>query len=48
MPAEIAGRAAEQCLLVDPWNVFETSQVFLFTAELPDLVPSAEHLREAG
>jgi UDP-N-acetyl-D-mannosaminuronic acid dehydrogenase len=45
---EIATRAADQCLLVDPWNLFETSQVFLFTAELPDLVPSAEHLREAG
>ncbi len=45
---EIAGRAADQCLLIDPWNVFETSQVFVFTAELPDLVPSSEHLREAG
>ncbi len=45
---EITTRAADECLLVDPWNLFETSQVFLFTAELPDLVPSAEHLREAG
>jgi UDP-N-acetyl-D-mannosaminuronic acid dehydrogenase len=45
---QITTRAADECLLVDPWNLFETSQVFLFTAELPDLVPSAEHLREAG
>ena len=45
---QVTTRAADQCLLVDPWNLFETSQVFLFTAELPDLVPSAEHLREAG
>ncbi len=45
---EITTRAADECLLVDPWNLFETSQVFLFTAELPNLVPSAEHLREAG
>ncbi len=45
---QVTTRTADQCLLVDPWNLFETSQVFLFTAELPDLVPSAEHLREAG
>jgi UDP-N-acetyl-D-mannosaminuronic acid dehydrogenase len=45
---QIARQAADQCLLVDPWNLFETSQVFLFTTELPDLVPSAEHLHEAG
>jgi hypothetical protein len=30
---EIVARAAENCLLVDPWNSFGTAQVFLFAAE---------------
>ncbi len=29
----IVSEAAEGCLLVDPWNAFGTSQVFLFAAE---------------
>jgi UDP-N-acetyl-D-mannosaminuronic acid dehydrogenase len=33
---EIIGCAAEGCLLVDPWNVFGTGQVFAFARELPD------------
>ncbi len=44
---EVAARAADRCLLVDPWNAFGTSQVFLFTAELAALAPSTEDVREA-
>jgi UDP-N-acetyl-D-mannosaminuronic acid dehydrogenase len=31
--SEIIGRAAESCLLVDPWNVFGTGQVFSHARE---------------
>jgi UDP-N-acetyl-D-mannosaminuronic acid dehydrogenase len=31
--AEITKRAATDCLLVDPWNAFGTSQVFAYAAE---------------
>ena len=31
--AEIVRRAADDCLLVDPWNALGTRQVFLFAAE---------------
>jgi UDP-N-acetyl-D-mannosaminuronic acid dehydrogenase len=30
---EIVARAAEDCLLVDPWNALGTSQVFLYASE---------------
>jgi UDP-N-acetyl-D-mannosaminuronic acid dehydrogenase len=33
---EIIGRASEGCLLVDPWNVFGTGEVFAFARKLPD------------
>ncbi len=32
--AEILARASDGCLLVDPWNVFGTDQVFSFTSDL--------------
>ena len=31
--AEIAAKAAPDCLLVDPWNALGTSQVFAYVAE---------------
>jgi len=39
--AEIVERGAEDCLLVDPWNAFGTSQVFLFAAEASALAAAA-------
>ena len=36
--AEIVRRAAEDCLLVDPWDALGTRQVFLFAAESAVLV----------
>jgi UDP-N-acetyl-D-mannosaminuronic acid dehydrogenase len=37
---EIVGRASPGCLLVDPWDVFGTGQVFSFARELSE-VPAA-------
>ncbi len=42
--AEILERAADDCLLVDPWNAFGTSQVFLFAAEASAIAHAKEHL----
>jgi UDP-N-acetyl-D-mannosaminuronic acid dehydrogenase len=36
---EIVRRAADDCLLVDPWNALGTGQVFLFAAESSALLP---------
>jgi UDP-N-acetyl-D-mannosaminuronic acid dehydrogenase len=47
--SEIVARAADECLLVDPWNALGTAQVFLYAAESAVLrsAPSAsEDLRE--
>jgi UDP-N-acetyl-D-mannosaminuronic acid dehydrogenase len=35
----IQEQAAEQCLLVDPWNCFGTAQVFVYAAECAALSP---------
>ena len=40
----IRAQAAEQCLLVDPWNCFGTSQVFLYSAESAALADDAPAL----
>jgi UDP-N-acetyl-D-mannosaminuronic acid dehydrogenase len=37
--AEILGRASERCLLVDPWNVLGTGQVFSYAREAAGLAP---------
>ena len=34
MLREIVTGAADDCLLVDPWNAFGTAQVFGYTSEL--------------
>ncbi len=39
--SEIVSRAGADCLLVDPWNVLGTGQVFLFAAESAALVGGA-------
>jgi UDP-N-acetyl-D-mannosaminuronic acid dehydrogenase len=47
--SEIVARAADECLLVDPWNALGTAQVFLYAAESAVLrgAPSvSEDLRE--
>jgi UDP-N-acetyl-D-mannosaminuronic acid dehydrogenase len=35
---QICALAAEDCLLVDPWNSLATSQVFVYAAEIPALL----------
>jgi UDP-N-acetyl-D-mannosaminuronic acid dehydrogenase len=45
--SEITALAADECLLVDPWNALGTAQVFIFSAETSALVPAPEDLREA-
>jgi UDP-N-acetyl-D-mannosaminuronic acid dehydrogenase len=35
---EIVGRAADDCLLVDPWNALGTAQVFVYAAEVSPLL----------
>ncbi len=43
--AEVVAGAADDCLLVDPWNAFGTSQVFVFAAEASLMVDARrEHL----
>jgi UDP-N-acetyl-D-mannosaminuronic acid dehydrogenase len=47
--SEIVARAADECLLVDPWNAFGTARVFAYATESAVLrsAPSAsENLRE--
>ena len=39
--SQIVSRAGTDCLLVDPWNVLGTGQVFLFAAETATLVGGA-------
>jgi UDP-N-acetyl-D-mannosaminuronic acid dehydrogenase len=34
---DIAANAATECLLVDPWNVFGTAQVFVYASEIVQL-----------
>jgi UDP-N-acetyl-D-mannosaminuronic acid dehydrogenase len=41
---EIVGRASSECLLVDPWNSFGTSQVFLYASETAALLRTASTL----
>jgi UDP-N-acetyl-D-mannosaminuronic acid dehydrogenase len=38
--AAIGALAAEQCLVVDPWNCWGTGQVFAYAAELAALAPT--------
>jgi UDP-N-acetyl-D-mannosaminuronic acid dehydrogenase len=45
--SEIASRAAADCLLVDPWNVLGTGQVFVFAAETALLASPAVEARDA-
>ncbi|MEO8966228.1 MAG: UDP binding domain-containing protein, partial [Solirubrobacteraceae bacterium] len=48
---EILALAAEDCLLVDPWNSLGTGQVFLYAAEASALLrpaASAEHAPDAA
>lgn len=40
---QILALAAEECLLVDPWNSLGTSQVFIYGAEAPTMVDRAGH-----
>jgi UDP-N-acetyl-D-mannosaminuronic acid dehydrogenase len=44
---EIVMRAAEDCLLVDPWNALGTGQVFLYAAESAPLLGASGHLDTA-
>jgi UDP-N-acetyl-D-mannosaminuronic acid dehydrogenase len=45
--SEIVTRAAADCLLVDPWNVLGTGQVFLFAAETAALASPAVQASDA-
>ncbi len=38
---EIAELAADECLVVDPWNSFGTAQVFAYTAEVAQLTEAS-------
>ncbi len=44
---EIRARAADDCLLVDPWNALGTAQVFMYAAESAALLDAAENVSEA-
>jgi UDP-N-acetyl-D-mannosaminuronic acid dehydrogenase len=39
---EIREVAADECLIVDPWDCFGSAQVFAYAAEVAALAPSAE------
>jgi UDP-N-acetyl-D-mannosaminuronic acid dehydrogenase len=42
---QIRALAAEDCLLVDPWNCLGTSQVFVYAAETPALLGASTDVR---
>ncbi len=42
---EIVARAADDCLLVDPWNALGTAQVFVYAAETADAARRPPRLR---
>ncbi len=39
---EVLASAADDCLLVDPWNALRTSQVFVFAAEASVMVAARQ------
>ena len=41
---KIIALAAEDCLLVDPWNALGTTQVFAYTAETTAMLGSADEV----